>query len=77
MIYVNALTLSDASVSGTDAEAMSGGFVVASFAGAGLVSDLSRVVGIVKIFSGAGAIHAGLPALEFKDQPISLTPPPS
>jgi hypothetical protein len=31
---------------------MSGGFVVAGFAGAGLASDLSGVVGMVKIFSG-------------------------
>jgi hypothetical protein len=74
---VSGFTLSDASVSGTDAEAMSGGFVVAGFAGADLASDLSGVVGMVKIFFGAGAVHAGLPALEFKGQPISLTPLPS
>jgi cation transport ATPase len=44
---VSGFTLSDASVSGTDAEAMSGGFVFAGVAGAGLASDLSGVVGTV------------------------------
>ena len=44
------------SVSGTDAEAMSGGLAFAGFEGTGSASDLFRVVRIVNIFSDAGTV---------------------
>src|ERR1035441_7035822 len=49
---VSGLTLSDASVSGTDAEAMSGGLAFGGFEGAGSVSGLIGVVRIVNTLSG-------------------------
>ena len=47
---VSGFTWSAASVSGTDAEAMSGGLAFAGFEGAGSASDLFGVVRIVTTF---------------------------
>jgi hypothetical protein len=56
------LTWSAASVSGTDAVAMSGCLASAGFEGAGSGSGLLGVVRIVNIVSGARPVYAGLPA---------------
>ncbi len=54
-------------MSGTDAEAMSGGLAFASFEGAGSASDLFGVVCIVNILSGACPVYAGLLTLVAPD----------
>src|ERR1017187_6626992 len=58
---VSGLTLSAASVSGTDAEAISGGLVSAGLAGAGLGSDLFEVVVMLMSFPSRHCIRHGAP----------------
>ena len=60
---MSGLTWSAASVSGTEAEAMSGGLAIAGCEGAGSTSGLFGGVRIANLLSGTFPVYARLPAL--------------